>query len=122
MYKKRPVENKWGYGMGIALALCASVYIVFNMIDGWDKYRESTRRLEASTTELARFEAQYEQLQKDKAHSSSTTGVEMQIREKFDLAKPDEHIIFITSQEKPEPVPEQKGIKKFISSFKRFFN
>lgn len=122
MYRKKPTENRLGYGFGILLALCATLYMIFNIIDGWSRYRESNRRLEASVQELAQLETQYSDLKKEKAHASSTTGVEMQIRSKFDLAKPEENVVFITSESAPEPIIEEKGIKKIFNSFKNFFN
>lgn len=122
MYRKKPKENRFGYGVGIVLSLCAGLYIVFNIMDGWTKYRESNRRLEASVIELQSLEKQYEDLQREKAHASSTSGIEKQIREKFDLAKPDENIVFITSEEVEEVIVEEKGIKKFFNTFKDFFN
>ncbi len=108
--------------MGILLSLCAGLYIAFNIVDGWGKYRESNRRLEASIIELQILETQYDELKRDKAHASSTSGIEEQIRSKFDLAKPDENIVFITSEEEPEVIPEEKGMNKIFSTFKNFFN
>ena len=122
MYRKRPTENRFGYGVGIFLALGASLYMVFNMIEGWDKYRESNRRLEASTQELFTLENQLNDLKREKLHASSTSGIEMQVRSKFDLAKPDENVVFIISEDTPVPKVEEKGIKKMINSFKNFFN
>lgn len=122
MYRKKPTENRFGYGAGILLALCGGLYMVFNIMDGWSKYRESNRRLEASVVELQHLEGQYEDLKKERAHASSTTGVESQIRSKFDLAKPDENVVFIISEDVEQPLIEEKGIKKILNSFKSFFN
>lgn len=123
MYRRRKVEEHRGlYAMGSVLILCAGLYIVFNIIDAWGKYKESNRRLEASVSELAHLEGQYGVLKDEKAHASSTTGIEMQIRSKFDLAKPEENVVFITSEEPEKPKEEEKGIKKIFNSFKRIFN
>lgn len=108
--------------MGSILVLCGGFYLSFNIIDAWGKYKESNRRLEASSAELANLESQYVELQDEKAHASSTTGVEMQIRSKFDLAKPDENVVFITSDEPEEPLKEEKGFKKILDTFKKWFN
>ena len=122
MYRKKSTENRLGYSVGILLALCGGLYMVFNIIDGWSKYKESNRRLEASVVELQHLEGQYEDLKRDKAHASSTTGVESQIRSKFDLAKPDENVVFIISEDVEEPIIKEKGIQKIFNSFKSFFN
>lgn len=122
MHPRKPKENRFGYGVGILLALCASTYMVFSLMDGWSKYKESNKRLEASVIEIQKLENQYEDLKRERAHASSTTGVEMQIRSKFDLAKPEENVVFIISEEAPEPVQEEKGMQKFLNTFKNFFN
>ncbi len=108
--------------MGSVLVLCGGFYLTFNIIDAWGKYKESNRRLEASVTELASLESQYIDLQDEKAHASSTTGVEMQIRSKFDLAKEGENVVFITTDTPEEPLKEEKGLKKILDSFKSWFN
>lgn len=110
------------YAMGSILVLCGGFYLTFNIIDAWGKYKESNRRLEASVVEVTHLEEQYADLQDEKAHASSTTGVEMQIRSKFDLAKPDENVVFITTDTPEEPLKEEKGFKKIIDRFKNFFN
>ncbi len=110
------------YGLGSVLVLCGALYLVFNIWDAWGKYKESNRRLEASVAELAHLEEQYEDLKVERAHASSTTGMEMQIRSKFDLAKPEENVVFITTEEPAKPKTEEKGIKRIFESFKKWFN
>lgn len=108
--------------MGSVLVLCGAFYLSFNIMDAWSKYKESNRRLEASVVELTQLETQYGELKEEKAHASSTTGVEMQIRSKFDLAKEGENVVFITTDTPDEPLKEEKGLKKIIDRFKSFFN
>jgi hypothetical protein len=122
MYKRRHPDQKPRYLVVTAIALCGIAYMVFSILDGWTKYRESNRRLEASASEVSDLQKQYEELQKEKAHASSTTGVEMEIRSKFDLMKPEEKVVFIGNEEAPKVEPEEKGIKKFFKTFKNFFN
>lgn len=123
MYRRRKVEEHRAlYGLGSILILCGGFYLAFNILDAWGKYKESNRRLEASVAELAHLEGQYGDLKVEKAHASSTTGVEEQIRSKFDLAKPDENVVFITTDEPDKPLEEEKGIKKFFDSVRGWFN
>lgn len=123
MYRrKRPQENRVLFGGASLLALCGVVYMSFNIADAMGKYRESNRRLEASQSELANLNTQYEELRKERDHASSTTGIEQQIRSKFDLARPGESMVFITSEKQPEQVEEEKGIRKIFKSFRSFFN
>jgi hypothetical protein len=123
MYRRRKVEeHRVLYAIGTVFVLCGGFYLSFNIIDAWGKYKESSRRLEASSAELANLESQYADLQQDKAHASSTTGVEMQIRSKFDLAKEGENVVFITTDVPEEPLKEEKGFKKMLDRFKNWFN
>ena len=122
MYRKKLEENRIGYSLGIIVALCASLYVIFNLLDGWEKYVESNKRLEASVQEINQLQGQYDVLQKEKSHASSTTGIEMQIRSKFDVMKPEENAVFIISEEEEIPVPEEKRMQKIFNSFKRIFN
>jgi len=122
MNRIKPKENKIGYAFGILLAVCASVYMIFSIMEGWDKYSESDRRLQSSQQEIAELQKQYQNLEREKAHASSTTGIEMQMRSKFDLMKPEENAVFIISEEEDEPVEEKRGIDKIFNSFKKFFN
>jgi hypothetical protein len=121
-YGKKVEKNRVGYMIGSFFVFLAVVYLVFNSIDGWRKYQESNKRLEASLSSFAELTEQYEDLQKKKSLEESSTGYEMQVRSKFNLAKPDENVVFITSEETPVVVPEEKGIKKMLHSFKNFFN
>lgn len=121
-YGKKKEKNRVGYMTGSFFILIAIVYLFFNVVDGWKKYKESTKRLEASVSSYSELTKQYDDLQKSKSLETSSTGYEMQVRSKFNLAKPEENVVFITSEEVPEVVPEEKGIKKIISTFKNFFN
>ena len=46
----------------------------------------------------------------------------MHVRSKFDMNKPDENVVFIISEDSPEVIPKEKGIKKMMNTFKNFFN
>lgn len=121
-YGKKVEKNKTVYMIGCFFVFLAITYLAFNIIDGWRKYKESTKRLEASVSSLEELNAQYNELKKVKALEQSSTGYEMHVRSKFDMNKPDENVVFIISEDSPEVVPEEKGIKKMIHTFKNFFN
>ncbi len=121
-YGKKVEKNRFGYIAGSILAFVATIYLGFNIADGWNKYKESTKRLEASVNSYDDLSRQYKELQQKKALETSITGYEMHVRSKFDLTKPDEQVVFISSEEVPEPIKEEKGIKKILHTFKNFFN
>ena len=123
MYRRRKVEeHRTLYALGSVMVLCGALYLVFNIMDAGGKYKDSNRRLEASVVELTHLETQFGELKEEKAHASSTTGVEEQIRSKFDLAREGENVVFITTDEPEKPLKEEKGLKKIFDSFKSWFN
>ena len=121
-YGKKVEKNKIIYMTGCFVALLAITYLVFNIIDGLQKYKESNMRLEASIASLKKLENQYEGVQKLKALEQSSTGYEMHIRSKFDLNKADENAVFIITEDTPTPIKQENGIEKIIHKFKNFFN
>jgi hypothetical protein len=121
-YGKKIEKNRGWYMFGILFIFFAIIYLAFNSVDGWRKYKESTKRLEASVLIYQELTQQYEELSKAKALEKSSTGYEMQVRSKFDLARPDENVVFITSEKEAEPVIQEKGIQKMLHTVKNFFN
>lgn len=121
-YRKQIEKNRGLYVFGSILFLLAITYIGFNMFDAWRKYKESNRRLEASTQAYLDLTKQYEEVKKRKELEQSSTGYEMHVRSKFNLNKPEENVVFIVSEESEVPLPEEKGLKKFFETFKNFFN
>ncbi len=122
MQRKIIEKNRTKYMVGSFLILIAITYLIFNMFDAWTKYKEGKKRLEASVSSFQELSEQYSDLQKRKAFEESSTGFETQIRSKFDMNKPDEHVIFIIDEETEAPIKEEKGIKKMMDTFKNFFN
>lgn len=121
-YGKKVEKNRTMYIFISFIVLLAITYLFFNSIDGWKKYKESNKRLEASVSSLAELTQQYNDLQKIKSLEESPTGYEMHVRSKFDFRKPDENVVFIISENAPKEIPEEKGIQKIIHTFKNFFN
>ena len=121
-YGKKVEKNRAGYMIGCFIVFLAITYLAFNILDGWRKYKESNKRLEASLSSFAELTSQYEELKKTKSLEESTTGYEMHVRSKFDMNKPEEKVVFIISEESQEPIPEEKGMQKMMNTFKNFFN
>lgn len=121
-YNKKIEKNRAWYMTGCFFVFLTIVYLAFNILDGWTKYQESNKRLEASVSSFNELSKQYDNLKKEKSFEESTTGYEMQVRSKFDLNKPDENVIFIISDDVPQEIPEEKGFKRMFDTFKNFFN
>jgi hypothetical protein len=120
-YGKKVEKNRAGYMAGCFFVFLAITYIGFNIVDGWGKYKESNKRLEASVSSFDELTTQYEELKKIKSLEGSSTGYEMHVRSKFDLTRPDEKVVFIISEESEEVKPEEKGIKKVIQYIQKLF-
>lgn len=121
-YGKKAEKNRSAYMIGCFVVMLAISYLFFNILDGWHKYKESNKRLEASISSIANLTSQYDDLKKTKALEESSTGYEMRVRSKFNMNKPEEKVVFITSEEVPEDMPEDKGFKKIMNTFKNIFN
>lgn len=121
-YSKKVEKNRGWYMVASLCIILAITYLSFNMLDGWEKYKESKKRLEASVASFEDLSKQYEDLKKTKTIEQSTTGYEMHVRSKFNLARPEEKVVFITSEEETQVVPQEKGIQKMFNTFKNFFN
>lgn len=121
-YRKKVEKNRGTYVFVTFIIFLAIIYLFFNIIDGWRKYKESNKRLEASLSSFTELTQQYNDLQKTKSLEESSTGYEMHVRSKFDFRKPDENVVFIISEDTQEVIPEEKGIQKIIHTFKNFFN
>ena len=119
---KKVEKNKTKYKIISLILFLALIYLFFNSLDAWKKYKESNKRLEASVSSFEELTKQYDDLQKTKALEKSSTGYESHVRSKFDFRKPDENVVFIISEEAPKEVTEEKGIDKIIHTFKNFFN
>lgn len=123
MVSRKKTETKRPLYIFTLLLVCIiTVYLGFNIKDAWSKYVEGKRRLDVASENYQTLQNQYKELQELKEYEQSSTGYEAQVREKFDLVKPDEQAILLIHEDVPQIVEEEKGIKKFFNTFKNFFN
>ncbi len=58
-YGKKIEKNRGIYMFGSIVFLLLLIYLGFNIFDAWNKYKESNRRLEASTQAYLELTNQY---------------------------------------------------------------
>lgn len=123
MVSRKKTEAKRPLYIFILVLVCiVTVYLSLNIKDAWSKYVEGKRRLDVASENYQTLQNQYKELQELKEYEQSSTGYEAQVREKFDLVKPDEQAILLIHENTPQIIEEEKGIKKFFNTFKNFFN
>lgn len=68
----------------------------------YSKSQEAKRYLEATEKEYSGLQEQYESVTEDLNYLNSNTGLEREIRSKFDLAREGEKAILIIEEDLPE--------------------
>lgn len=101
--------------------------ILFFIIKGsfgvYQKYSFSKNELKKSESELIVLEEKKSNLSEQVAHLDTETGIEKEIRSKFDVAKEGEKLIVIVDDEvEQEVIVEEKGfVGNFLTTIKGWF-
>lgn len=85
------------------------------------KEQESRKNLARVEADLAALTMREQKLQGDIARLQTSEGIESEIREQFQVAKPGERMIVLVGEEKAaavEPVKEQSLVSKFFNLFR----
>lgn len=87
----------------------------------YEKERESRKYLERAETELAALAARENLLQDDITRLKTREGIETEIREQFQVAKPGERMVVLVEERrtaKEEDIAEQSLLSKFFDLFR----
>ena len=87
----------------------------------YTKERESQKNLTRVENELASLQAREQKLQKDITHLQTPEGVETEIREQFQVAKPGERMIVLVEEGRAAPAEaptERSLVSKFLDIFR----
>lgn len=106
--------------------LAFGILIVLTLFIGkatWNVYtkeQESEKNLKRATEELASLEARQAQLSQKIDRLKTTEGMEAEIREQFQVAKPGEKMVVIAEgkRDTPKEEPEQSLVSKFFNLFR----
>lgn len=89
----------------------------------FQKSRESDKKLEISQERLIELRKRQSAVASQIEILKTTTGVEEEIRTKYDVAKEGEHVIIIVQDDEPVEVKESpKGLKGIWNKFTSIFN
>ncbi len=101
------------------------ILLIFLVIIGkatWSVYakeHESQKNLDRATAVLHDLETRQKQLGDKIEQLKTSEGVETEIREQFQMAKPGEKMVVMVESAKPAPkVPEQSLVSRFFNWFK----
>lgn len=119
--RKRKIR-KVLYSKGVLLLLLLLLVLVGRATWGlYAKERESRRNLDRVEAELLGLQLREEKLRADIARLKTPEGVETEIREQFQVAKPGEKMIVLVDdrQENPEQKAEERSLlSKFLDIFR----
>jgi cell division protein FtsB len=100
----------------LVVLLLASVQAAWGV---YKKNAESSENLAIAKKQLERLEARQAFLEDGIRHLSTERGIEEEIRDKFRVAKPGEHMIVIVENEPKQPTAQET--KGFWQKIKEFF-
>ena len=110
------------YSPGVLLLVFALLVLVGKAT--WNLYakeRESRRNLDRVEAELLGLQLREEHLRADIARLKTPEGIEEEIREQFQVAKPGERMVVLVPDRAGEPEPqaeEQSLLSKFFDMFR----
>lgn len=118
--RKRKIR-KVLYSPGVILGLFLLLVLVSKATWGlYDKERESRKNLDRVEADLLALTVREEQLTKDIARLRTPEGIESEIREQFQVAKPGESMVILV-EEKNEPEEPEDEEPSLVSRFLNLF-
>ena len=122
-FERKRIIKKRIYSKFTVVALVILLgFLVSGTFNVYKKSRQSEIQLNIAAVRLAELEKSRDNLEIKVEEIKSDIGIEEQIRNKFYLAKEDEHAVFIIDED-PEPEPEKppRGLKSFWHKTTDFF-
>lgn len=114
--RKRKIR-KVLYSRGVILGVFLLLVLVSKATWGlYDKERESRRNLDRVEADLLALTLREEQLAKDIARLRTPEGIESEIREQFQVAKPGESMVVLV-EDKSEPAEQEDEEPSLMSRF-----
>ena len=111
---KRRLFSKWM----LALLIVVLFFAGKGTWDVYQKARQSQQLLELAQQERAELEAKQAEIEYRLNRVATETGIEEEIRGKFDVAREGEKLIVIVESDAPEPIVEEEkgGIVGFFTT------
>ena len=119
--RKRKIK-KTLYSKGVLLILLLLLVLVGRATFGiYIKEQGSKQSLDLAKNELAALQAREGKLKEDITRLNTPEGIEAQIREQFQVAKPGERMIVLVDERKTAPTQETKKpslVSRFLNLFR----
>ena len=121
--KKRTFKRRLYSKLVLIVLLTIFIFIVRGTWDIYKKSKESKRKLNLAETEFVELEEKKASIEHRIDRLSTETGIEEEIRSKFDVVRDGEEVIVIVdAKEATATEPEApKGIKGFFTTFFSWF-
>ena len=121
--KKRTFKRRLYSKLVLIVLLTIFIFIVRGTWDIYKKSQESKRKLNLAETEFIELEEKKSSIEHRIDRLSTETGIEEEIRSKFDVVRDGEEVIVIVdAKEATATEPETtKGIKGFFTTFFSWF-
>jgi len=99
--------NFWNSKIVLVLFVLLAIFLGNSALKMYSRSSETEKYYKAVDHEFVSLESRYESVTKDLEYIKSNTGLERELRSKFDLAKEGEKAILIIEEEIP-PLPEAR--------------
>lgn len=120
-FQQRRIWRRLMYSkLSIFLLLIIFLFFVFSVIGVYRKSREATRKNDEVESELNELKAKKDYFEAEVGRLNTNAGVEEELRDKFQIAKPGERVIIIVDDNKDNK--EGSSSEKDSNWFWRIFS
>lgn len=119
-FQQRRILRSWLYSkLSIFLLIVVLIFFIFSIIGIYRKSREATRKNGEVSKELNELKAKKDYIEEEVERLKTNAGVEEELRDKFQIAKPGERVIIIVDD--PKDKSEASDVKDSSNWFWRIF-
>lgn len=121
--KKRAFKRRLYSKLVLIVLLLIFIFVLRGTWDIYQKSQVSKEKLERTQAEFEQVEAKRVNLEADIARLETETGIEAEIRSKFDVAREGEHVIVLVEGDEvvPSVEPKPEGLRGFFTTLFSWF-
>jgi cell division protein FtsB len=121
--EKRAVKRRIYSKTSLAILLVVLVLVAKGVYGVYQKEKESRIEVERTSHENATLQARYETIERGGEELKRESGIEAEIRSKFDVVKPGEGVIIVVDKNPTSIEQNKQGVlKKFWNSVMNIFH
>ena len=122
-FKKKKTNSFWHSPLALGILFCVVVLFIYSMVGLIQKERETAQKKSLILDQIDTLHKREVVLNNDISKLETDEGVEETIRDKYQLAKPNEKmVIIVDDQKEPAQTPEEKNDHSFWSWVKKLFS